>query len=251
MIKAKFATLVLFPFWGTNGFVPRPFVPKGQSVARASLSEAVEGAAPADKATPRSYYGSQDYWQDMYEGRGDHDAVEYSWYYGWDVVKAQWESAVHDKSSRVLIPGVGNDPMVLDLVAGGWTRLTAFDYSSAAIERQRDLLSFEPRALECVSLHVLDATALPRGAQGPTPECSFDAVLEKGALDAVYLSGDGQVEKSVAELARVLRPGGVCVSFSGVVPEAVRRKAFDERQWKWLRDGSSDLQAGCFIFELI
>eukprot|EP00984_Skeletonema_dohrnii_P035368 scaffold35020_cov333-Skeletonema_dohrnii-CCMP3373.AAC.2 len=38
------------------------------------------------------------------------------------------------------------------------------------------------------------------------------------------------------------------MSFSGVVPEEVRRDGFDGKKWKWLRDGSEDLKAGCFMY---
>ena len=205
--------------------------------------------SPSSTAIPRNQYGTHEYWDEMYQGRGDHDAEEYSWYYGWDVVKKFWEPAVPDRSARVLLPGIGNDPVLLDLVAAGWTDLTAFDYSASAVARQEDLLSYDARAAEAVSLHVWDATALPEAL---APPGSFDAVLEKGALDAIYLSGEGQVEKAAKELARVLKRGGVCVSFSGVVPEDVRRAAFPEGGeggWRWVRDGAGDLQAGCFVLE--
>jgi len=244
----------------------------------------VDGA----ESEARSQYGTKEYWSDMYNGMGDHDAAEYSWYYGWGVVKSHFERAVPDRAAKVLCPGIGNDPVLLDLVANGWTQVTAFDYTESAIARQRDLLSCDARAEAAVALEVWDATALPGELTG-----HFDAVLEKGALDAIYLSGDGQVERAAAELARVVRRGGVVVSFSGVVPADVRRRCFPEArggeavsappkaeegceeameetssngglgprsaeegvggdsgaQWRWIRDGSNDLAAGCFIFE--
>jgi hypothetical protein len=69
-----------------------------------------------------------------------------------------------------------------------------------------------------------------------------------------------------------LQKGGIFVSVSGVVPDELRRNLFpcvdaaasafsdDHHQqqqqqhnhhttyWEWLRDGSQDLKAGCFIF---
>ena len=145
----------------------------------------------------------------MYEGRGDHAADEYSWYYGWEVVRQHWERAVPNKDAKILLPGIGNDPLLLDLVSSGWQQCTAFDYTESAIERQRDLLSYNPQATSSVQLQVWDATALP-DEMSSTP---FDAVLEKGALDAIYLSGEGQVEKAARELWRVTKRGGVCLSF--------------------------------------
>ena len=193
----------------------------------------------------RSQYGTQEYWQSMYEGQGDHNAEEYSWYYGWDVLKRHWEYAVPDKSANILVPGIGNEPTLLDMFASGWKRITAFDYAPAAIERQRALLEYDTRALESIDLHVWDATKLPVG------DSIFDAVLEKGALDAIFLSGEEQMEVAISELRRVLVPQGRLVSCSGVIPDETRRLIFPETHWKWLRDGTDDLQAGCFVLEKI
>ena len=113
----------------------------------------------------------------------------------------------------------------------------AFDYSAAAVARQADL-NWDCAGLEC---HVGDFRdiAVDDGA------CA--AAVEKGALDAVFLAGDGQVERAAAELARVLAPGGVLLSVSGVVPPDVRASCFPRRDWDWVRDGSGDLAAGCFV----
>jgi hypothetical protein len=83
---------------------------------------------------------------------------------------------------------------------------------------------------------------------------SFDVILEKGLLDAVYLSGDVEnVRSAVASLTDTLKVGGIFVSVSGVVPDELRMRLFDATDdggaWKWLRDGSQDLKAGCFIFQ--
>ena len=75
----------------------------------------------------------------------------------------------------------------------------------------------------------------------------FDAILEKGALDAIYLSGDGNLERTATEFARVIKPNGILISVSGVVPAELRRKVFDDTSWEWIRDGSDDLEAGCFV----
>ena len=75
----------------------------------------------------------------------------------------------------------------------------------------------------------------------------FRVILEKGTLDAIYLSGDGHLESTVREFERILQPGGILISVSGVVPEDVRRHVFQD--WNWLEDGSDDLKAGCFVLQ--
>jgi len=79
----------------------------------------------------------------------------------------------------------------------------------------------------------------------------FDIIFEKGALDAIYLSGDGNVEMAVREFTSVLKVGGIFMSVSGVVPEELRRELFPVDQWEWIRDGSNDLKAGYFVWRRI
>lgn len=208
---------------------------------RAQVAVSVVGNVD-DATQARSAFGTKTYWDEVYEGRGDFPADEYSWYYGWDTLKPYVTSHV-PKSAKILLPGVGNDPVLLDLVKAGYRFLTAQDYSSYAIDRQKDLLSYEDtQATIQVQLSIGDVRKLPQDWNG-----AYDAVLEKGLLDAVYLSGDGNLEQAVESLTRVLRPGGILISVSGVVPEDLRRIAFGAG-WEWLRDGGADLQAGCFVF---
>jgi len=209
-------------------------------------------------ADARSQFGTKAYWDAMYEGMGEFSADEYSWYYnGYDVIKpflqeyvfdvAESTSTTVEKSQlSILIPGCGNDPLLLDIINAGYRCLTAFDYSSGAIERQRELLGYLPMGsdLDKVELREEDARSLPVGWKE-----SFDVIIEKGALDAIYLSGDGNLEQSVKEIARVIKRGGICISCSGVVPEALRRESFGGNEWEWLRDGSDDLRAGCFVLK--
>ena len=204
-----------------------------------------------EEADAKSQFGTKIYWEQMYEGMGDFPSDEYSWYYGWEGIKPHFLEHIDDDTSSkseisILVPGCGNDPLLLDLYNAGYKQLTAFDYSSGAIDRQRELFEYLPMGsdLNNVELCVHDARTLPQEW-----EQSFDVIIEKGALDAIYLSGDGNFEKSVDELARVVRKGGICISVSGVVPEELRREGFGTDEWEWLRDGSDDLKAGCFVLK--
>mmetsp|Transcript_27005 Transcript_27005/g.46059 ORF Transcript_27005/g.46059 Transcript_27005/m.46059 type:complete len:290 (-) Transcript_27005:288-1157(-) len=260
IIRSAFAPSFATPsLWNRN-------IPRVQGHCRSkqsSLQQFTTSASEFDKdysqfqgdesdAEARSQFGTKSYWDAMYEGMGDFSADEYSWYYGFEVIKpilqdyVEASSALEKSQLSILIPGCGNDPLLLDFYNAGYQTLTAFDYSEGAIDRQNELLEYLPMGsdLDSVALSVEDARTLPEEWTQ-----QFDVIIEKGALDAIYLSGDGNFEQSVEEFARVIKKGGVCISASGVVPEELRRETFGKDRWEWLRDGSDDLKAGCFVLE--
>jgi SAM-dependent methyltransferase len=192
-----------------------------------------------DDSEARSQFGTKEYWDELYVGRGDFPSDEYSWYYDWEGYGKYVKEYIPDKVSRILIPGIGNDSILSDLLQNGYEQLTGIDYSDHAIERQIDLISYQ-YSDDVAELQSMDARQMD-----PDWTDQFTAVIEKGAFDAIYLSGDGNLELTVKEIERVLKQGGVLISVSGVVPPELRRELF--KDWKWLRDGTDDLQAGCFV----
>ena len=145
---------------------------------------------------------------------------------------------VPDRSARVLLPGVGNDEAMVDMYDAGWTSLTAFDYSEEAVACAARLFGDE-RLQNGVALNVADAKKLPYAP-------GFDAALDKGTLDAVYLSGGRDAEDrmknlqcAVNELGRVIRPGGVVLSVTGAAADHLPA-AFTAQSdvWRVLWDGS-------------
>lgn len=215
------------------------------SLPPTTLSSTVqsEAIATVDESGARSMFGTKEYWDETYAGRGDFPADCYSWYYGWDVLKKHIKEFIPNKTKRILVPGVGNDSLLVDLVQAGYRNLVGQDYSEHAVERQEDLL-YQVDGADKVPVLQGDVTNLPDDWTA-----SFDAVVEKGLLDAVYLSGDGNAEMAASELFRVLKPGGIFVSVSGVVPDDLRRQLVANAEW--LRDGTNDLQAGCFVWQKV
>mmetsp|Transcript_24993 Transcript_24993/g.37007 ORF Transcript_24993/g.37007 Transcript_24993/m.37007 type:complete len:276 (+) Transcript_24993:115-942(+) len=237
------------PPTSTNQFIGR------RTTAILSTDEDTENKYTYDDSGAESQFGTKEYWDDMYIGMGDFDSEEYSWYFGFDTIKPivmEYMPLPPKKQGmsqervpiKTLVPGVGNDGTLLDLYNFGYDDIVAFDYSSNAIERQRELLSFNSKAVEDIELMVRDAREL----DDEWTEI-FDVIFEKGALDAVFLSGKGNVEKAVQELKRVIKKGGYFMSISGVVPEELRREMFLIEDWEWIRDGSNDLKAGCFVWK--
>ena len=92
-----------------------------------SYSDSVEYEG-GDDSEAISQFGTFQYWDDMYVGMGDFPQDEYSWYFGWEVIKPFFKEYVpvgggkdKDNNPRILVPGVGNDPILLDLL--GMTKI--------------------------------------------------------------------------------------------------------------------------------
>jgi len=224
-----------------------------------------------DDADAKSQFGTKEYWDDQYQGRGDFPMDEYQWYYGFERYGKFLQTHIPSKNEEILIPGIGNDPILLYLLQKGYGKLTATDYSEHAIERQKDLLSHQryPFSTEISAesdrtlTDSLDSACdddVENKLQRPTTLVQmdarempvqwaekFDAIVEKGTLDAIFLSGDGNADRAAKEFRRTLKPGGILITMSCVVPVDVRKEIF--RNWTWIRDGSEDLDAGCFILQ--
>ena len=180
-----------------------------------------------------------------------------SWYATWDDLKPFVQEWVTNKHSKILWPGIGSDYRTLfDMYQkDGYTNLAAFDYAPEAIEYCRrkqhsiimttetDEQQQQQQQQYSIDLAVADARDLSACYQSK----SFDAVLDKGTLDAVFLAGNTPTEKrrnlrdAVRELQRVLRPGGIFWSLSAICVDALSSDWMQEECWKtWqvLTDGS-------------
>lgn len=212
---------------------------------------------PLDLAEPKDgKFGRRDYWNEEYRSassqlEGEDGAGEFSWYTGWSDLEPFFVELVPDRSSRVLIPGIGNDAAMIDMYDSGYKEMTAFDYAPEGVECARKMFGPDRLATSIdggendssgAKLLVADARKLPFSEEG-----SFDAVLEKGTLDAVYLSGGKNktlaaqhLSMAVSEFARVLRPGGIVFSVTAACVDAVKEsfRAGEGTLWKQVRDGN-------------
>ena len=133
-------------------------------------------------------------------------------------------------SARLLIVGIGNDPAPIHMYDAGWSYdMTAFDYSDSGVERARTLFGNDRTN---VTLITADARDLPL-ADG-----SIDATLDKGTLDAIYITGKDLFNDSVNELGRVTAEAGVVVSISNVIYAEDLIGAFDSPLWQCTHDGT-------------
>ena len=178
-------------------------------------------------------FGLKSYWDERYQQQQQQDdkqsSSDYSWYCGWTELQPFWSWLVPKQTARVLIAGMGNDPCPVELYRAGWNHsLTAFDYSQAAVQRAQQLFGKHQN----VKLVTADARDLPFA------DAAFDATLDKGTLDAIYITGKQAFYDAVHELGRVTAQHGVVVSISAVVPPDQLLEAFDSDLWENCHDGS-------------
>jgi hypothetical protein len=249
----------------------------------------------------RSMFGTKAYWDDVYDGRGDFPADTYSWYTDWNELQryikpyastAQKRITTTGHTQCIFIPGIGNDSLLIDMISAGYNQhhnLVAQDYSHRAIERQIELLqsigcsnykycrednnssSANTRSNQAAIADVVDPSNDTKQIDlyccditkklPSTWNRSFDIIIEKGLLDAVYLSDDTNqnVQGATHNLYQILKSNGILISISSVIPNELRHILFpsppmddDTPLWEWIRDGNADAtKAGCFIFQKI
>lgn len=200
-------------------------------------------------------FGKKEYWDEMYGGDGDVDdakstslisttiaivdrrpSIAYSWYCGWDELQPFWKMLVPDEKSRVVIAGIGNDPTPVGMYDAGWTTMMAYDYSQRGVDRAKELFGTtgtgSSSRRDTVDLVMADATDLP------LETASVDATLDKGTLDAIYITGKEIFRDSVKEMGRVTATGGCVVSISRVIGPDDLLGEFDNPLWENVHDGS-------------
>ena len=113
------------------------------------------------------------------------------------------------KVAKTLVLGGGTSTLGQSLVDNGWSDVTALDFSEVAVKRG---LEMEP----AVKWVVGDARRLDEAFDDST----FGSIVDKGTIDAIYLSAGDSCTEDVGAVAagasRILEPRGtfLCVSLS-------------------------------------
>ena len=113
------------------------------------------------------------------------------------------------RAAKTLVLGGGTSTLGQTLIDNGWSDVTALDFSEVAVKRG---LEMEPS----VNWLVGDARRLDESFG----EGAFGSIVDKGTIDAIYLSAgddcDADVNAVSQGAARVLEPRGtfLCVSLS-------------------------------------
>lgn len=227
-----------------------------------------------------STFGRLAYWDESYQQQKENDHRDldddddddvFSWYCGWtDELGPFFEELVPDRESIVLVPGIGNDAAIRDMFdVGGYQKILAFDYAPRGIEAAKIMFGTDRLEIIANRLVVEESTAAAtttttttttiitnkdnvfrvgdaRDLSGEYGDDTFDAVLDKGTLDAIYLSGGKNKDRArtyldlaVAELKRVLKKdgNGIVFSVTAACVEAVRSAFDDDKVWEQIRDG--------------
>ncbi|MCO5611712.1 hypothetical protein L7F22_065970 [Adiantum nelumboides] len=114
--------------------------------------------------------------------------------------------------SRILMSGCGNSEFSEDMVKDGFKEIVNIDISSVVIEAMKKKYQNVPE-LKYLTMDVLDMSSFEEG--------SFDCVIDKGTLDAIMCIAGGpyNIAMMLAEIARVLKAGGVYMLISFAGPE--------------------------------
>ncbi|KAL4578447.1 hypothetical protein LXL04_014570 [Taraxacum kok-saghyz] len=108
---------------------------------------------------------------------------------------------------QVLVPGCGNSRLSEQLYDAGFQCITNIDFSKVVIG---DMLKRNVRSRPCMRWRVMDMTSMQFADE------SFDAVLDKGGLDALMEPELGPVlgNQYVSEVKRVMKKGGkfICLT---------------------------------------
>ena len=193
------------------------------------------------------------FWDESYR-----QGEEESWYCGWtDELGPFFEELVPDKESVILVPGIGNDLAIRDMFdVGGYQKIMAFDYAPQGVECAKAMfgekrlatianniesLATSTRASTSEVFKVCDA----RDLSGDYTDNGFDAILDKGTFDSIYLSGGKDkaqarenLQMAVSEMKRVLKEDGIVFSVTAACVDAVQAAFDQDTDWEQIRDGS-------------
>mmetsp|Transcript_5625 Transcript_5625/g.13041 ORF Transcript_5625/g.13041 Transcript_5625/m.13041 type:complete len:277 (+) Transcript_5625:362-1192(+) len=208
------------------------------------------------------------------EKRKNNKKTFFSWYCGWkDELGPFFEELVPEKDSLILVPGIGNDVAIRDMFDdGGYQKLMAFDYAPQGVECAKAM--FGKERLQTITNNVYGEATTSDGDNqngndndndndnlGQNKEvfrvCDardlsteyrdnlFDAVLDKGTFDSIYLSGGKDKEQArvnlsmaISEMKRVVKDNGIVFSVTAACVDAVQAAFENDGDWKQLRDGS-------------
>jgi len=149
--------------------------------------------------TGSAYGKGREYWDKRYKK----DDEQFDWYQRYDTLKHILGGVVPKSHKKILMVGCGNSRMSEHMVKDGYSSKSIINVDISPIVIQQ--MQKKNPDLEWMTS---DVTNMPEMATE-----SFDSAVDKGTMDAI-LCGEGSAEntdKMLAEVSRILKPGGVFV----------------------------------------
>ncbi|OHT11419.1 Menaquinone biosynthesis methyltransferase [Tritrichomonas foetus] len=165
-------------------------------------------------------YNEIDYWNTRYE----REPEPFDWYQTWGRLRPIVLPAVSGRQNALDI-GCGNSTLAADLLEDGFEHVVGYDASSVVIEQNKQRYGNESR-LEWICGDVTKMEKIESN--------KFDFVIDKGTIDSLMCAGSSarSVTQILAEVARVLKPGGVFVEVSYGTPNT-RTSFLKNPQFGW------------------
>eukprot|EP00898_Chlorokybus_atmophyticus_P000149 jgi/Chlat1/1134/Chrsp111S08644 len=150
-------------------------------------------------------------------------------------------------TAHVLVVGCGNSRVSAEMTDAGYADVTSTDLSPVVIRRMREKHRHThpgkgAHASYRLKWHVADMLDLPFG------DATFDVVIEKGAMDVLFVDNRSpwdpsaavleRVDRMLSSIHRVLAPDGVFVSITFAQPHFrkplfLRKRAHEEGGHGW------------------
>jgi SAM-dependent methyltransferase len=169
---------------------------------------------------PAPSYGEPTYWNRRYAAEPD----PFEWYQPWSRLRPIILPVLNGRGVALDL-GCGNSGMPAELLVDGFDEVTGFDISSVVIQENERRFQSEPRLRwvcgECTNMDQL-ATA------------SFDVVFDKGTMDSLMSARPSAtiIARMMAEVVRVLKPGGLFVEISHGTPDT-RQPLLSHPEYGW------------------
>eukprot|EP00002_Diphylleia_rotans_P026108 TRINITY_DN5195_c0_g1_i1.p1 TRINITY_DN5195_c0_g1~~TRINITY_DN5195_c0_g1_i1.p1 ORF type:complete len:203 (-),score=47.31 TRINITY_DN5195_c0_g1_i1:36-644(-) len=164
-------------------------------------------------------YGRKEYWDERYT----RDPEPFDWYQKWDAVKEPLAKYLK-ASQQILNIGAGNSRLSEEMFDAGFQNITNIDISGVVVkamtEKYADRGGMTYAIMNVMSLHFSDG--------------KFDVVLDKATLDSLLCGDNSTVnaDKTLSEIARVLKPGGFFICISHAKPES-RLLFLEKPKYNW------------------
>ena len=144
-------------------------------------------------------YKNVEYWDKRYTSEESYD-----WFFTWPELREKLSPHITHQD-RILHLGCGNSTVSADMFDDGYTNLVNVDFSEVVIHNMAE----KRPDMSWIRMDIRDM---------PLEGGSFDVVLDKGTLDALEVDSSEEsvkdLERTLHEVYRVLRPGGKYIQIS-------------------------------------